>query len=134
MSFLEEMGATYRIRQDRCILGGFSQGGMMAYQMGLPRPDRFAGVFALSSTVKSPNLIQPRLPEQRNQPIFVAHGTADMIAPIQAGRESRDLLRKWGFSPEYHEYEGMAHEIRQEVIDDFVGWLNRLMRSEPQKG
>ena len=134
MSFLEEVGAAYRIRQDRCILGGFSQGGMMAYQMGLPRPDRFAGVFALSSMVKSPDIIRPRLLTRRDQPLFVAHGTADMIAPIQAGRGSRDLLRKWGFSPEYHEYEGMAHEIRQEVIDDFVGWLNRLMQPEPQKG
>ena len=134
MSFLEEVEATYPIRQDRRIMGGFSQGGMMAYQMGLPFPDRFAGVFALSSTVKSPDLIQPRLPEQRNQPIFVAHGTVDMIAPIQSGRGSKDLLQKWGFSPEYHEYEGMAHEIRQEVIDDFVGWLNRLMQPEAAKG
>ncbi len=134
MSFLEEVEANYRILQDKRIMGGFSQGGMMAYQIGLPLPDCFAGVFALSSTVKSPDIIRPRLPERRDQPIFVAHGTADMIAPIQAGRGSRDLLQKWGFSPEYHEYEGMAHEIRQEVIDDFVGWLNRLMQPEPQKG
>lgn len=134
MRFLEEVEATYRILQDKRIMGGFSQGGMMAYQMGLPRPEQFAGIFALSSTVKSPNLIQPRLPEQRNQSIFVAHGTADMIAPIQAGRGSRDILQKWGFSPEYYEYEGMAHEIRQEVIDDFVDWLNRLMQPEPQMG
>ncbi len=131
MTFLEEVEATYPMRQDKLILGGFSQGGMMAYQIGLPLPDRFAGVFALSSTVKSPDLIRPRLPERRDQPIFVAHGTIDMIAPIQAGRGSIDLLRKWGFSPEYHEYEGMAHEIHQEVIDDFVHWLDRLVQPKP---
>ena len=133
MTFLEEVEAAYPIRQEKRILGGFSQGGMMAYQMGLPLPDRFAGVFALSSTVKSPDLIRPRLPERRDQPIFVAHGTIDMIAPIQAGRGSIDLLQTWGFSPEYHEYEGMAHEINQEVIDDFVHWLDRLMQPEPDQ-
>ncbi|MCY4528009.1 MAG: alpha/beta hydrolase-fold protein [Chloroflexi bacterium] len=130
MDFLEEVGANYRLRHDRLILGGFSQGGMMTYQMGLPHPEKFAGLFALSSTVKSPNLIRPRLPERRDHQVFVAHGTRDMIAPIEAGRESIDLLREWGYAPEYHEYEGMAHEIRQEVIDDFVGWLDRLTQGK----
>ena len=126
MRFLEEVEAACRIRQDMIILGGFSQGGMMGYQMGLPRPDKFAGVYALSSTVKSPDLIRPRLPETRDHPVFVAHGTRDMVATIEAGRGSRDLLQEWGYSPEYHEYDGMAHEIWQEVIDDFTDWLERL--------
>ena len=130
MDFLGELEAAYRVRQDLLILGGFSQGGMMTYQMGIPRPEKFAGLFALSSTVKSPNLIHPRLPESRDQPVFVAHGTRDMIAPIELGRGSIDLLREWGYSPEYHEYEGMAHEIWQEVIDDFVKWLERLTKGK----
>ena len=129
LDFLEELKARYCVRQDQLILGGFSQGGMMTYQIGLPRPKKFAGLFALSATVKEPDIIQPRLPERRDQPVFVAHGTSDMIAPIDAGRGSIDLLREWGYSPEYHEYDGMAHEIRQEVIDDLVGWLKRLTRN-----
>jgi phospholipase/carboxylesterase len=130
MDFLGELEATYPVRQGLLILGGFSQGGMMTYQMGIPRPERFAGLFALSSTVKSPDLIHPRLPERRDHPVFVAHGTRDMIAPIELGKGSIDLLREWGYSPEYHEYEGMAHEIRQEVIDDFVKWLERLTQGK----
>ena len=129
MDFLDEVEERYRVRKDQLILGGFSQGGMMTYQIGLPRPEKFAGLFALSATVKEPDIIQPRLPERREQPVFVAHGTSDMIAPIDAGRESIDLLREWGYSPEYHEFEGMAHEIRQEVIDELVGWLKRLTRN-----
>ena len=126
MRFLEEVETARRIRQDMIILGGFSQGGMMGYQMGLPRPEKFAGVFALSSTVKSPDLIRPRLPETRDHPVFVAHGARDMVATIEAGRGSIKLLQEWGYSPEYHEYDGMAHEIWQEVIDDFADWLERL--------
>ena len=130
MDFLDEVEERYRVRKDQLILGGFSQGGMMTYQIGLPRPEKFAGLFALSATVKEPDIIQPRLPERHDQPVFVAHGTSDMIATIQGGRESIDLLREWGYSPEYHEYEGMAHEIRQEVIDDLVGWLKRLTQNK----
>ena len=126
LDFLEEVEARFLVRHDQLILGGFSQGGMMTYQMGLPRPEKFAGLFALSAMVKEPDIIHPRLPDRRDQPVFVAHGTSDTIATIQAGRESIDLLREWGYSPEYHEYEGMAHEIKQEVIDDFARWLKRL--------
>ncbi len=130
MDFLEEVESAYRIRQDMRILGGFSQGGMMTFQIGLPRPEKFAGLFALSSFVKSPHIIRPRLPEKREQPVFAAHGTNDTVAPIQSGRNSVDLLRNWGYDPEYHEYEGMAHEITQEVIDDFVRWLESVIRNE----
>ena len=126
LDFLEEVEARFLVRHDQLILGGFSQGGMMTYQMGLPRPEKFAGLFSLSAMVKEPDIIHPRLPDRRDQPVFVAHGTSDTIATIQAGRESIDLLREWGYSPEYHEYEGMAHEIKQEVIDDFARWLKRL--------
>ncbi len=129
LDFLEEVEARFRVRKDQFILGGFSQGGMMTYQIGLPRPEKFAGLFALSAMVKEPEIFYPRLPERREQPVFVAHGTSDMIATIQAGRGSIDLLREWGYSPEYQEYDGMAHEIRQEVIDDLVGWLKGLTQN-----
>ena len=59
--------------------------------------------------------------------------TRDMIAPIEAGRASIDFLRQWGYSPEYHEYEGMAHEIWPEVIDDFVEWLERLTQGKREQ-
>ena len=130
MDYLEDVEARYRVRQDQLILGGFSQGGMMTYQIGLSRPERFAGLFALSAMVKEPDIIRPRLPERRDHALFVAHGTHDMIATLEAGRGSRDLLREWGYTPEYHEYDGMAHEIRQEVIDDFVSWLKRLTQNK----
>ena len=129
MDYLEEVEARYRVRKNQLILGGFSQGGMMTYQIGLPRPQKFAGLFALSAMVKEPDIIRPRLPEWRDHAVFVAHGTHDTIATLEAGRGSRDLLREWGYAPEYHEYDGMAHEIRQEVIDDLVGWLGSLKQS-----
>ena len=129
MDYLEDVEARYRVRQDQLILGGFSQGGMMTYQIGLSRPEKFAGLFALSAMVKEPDIIRPRLPERRDHALFVAHGTHDMIATLEAGRGSIDLLREWGYAPEYHEYD-MAHEIRQEVIDDLVSWLKRLTQNK----
>ena len=50
------------------------------------------------------------------------------MIPVDDGRESRRLLQEWGYAPAYHEYD-MAHEIRQEVIDDLVEWLRAVTPS-----
>lgn len=126
MDFVEEVATRYRIQQGRVGLGGFSQGGMMTYRAGLPRPDTFAALFALSARVVDPDGVHRRLPTRRDQPIFISHGSRDGMIPPDDGRESRRLLQEWGYAPMYHEYD-MAHEIRQEVIDDLVEWLRAVM-------
>lgn len=125
MDFLEEVEDWYGVRQGRIILGGFSQGGMMAYRVGLPRPETFAGLFALSARVMAPDGLRRQLPPYRDQPIFMSHGTQDTMIPVEEGRESYRLLRAWGYAPEYREYE-MGHQIMQEVIDDLAGWFNSV--------
>jgi phospholipase/carboxylesterase len=76
--------------------------------------------------VSSPDAIRARLPEERNQSIFVSHGTSDMMIPISGGRDSRDFLEAEGYTFEYHEY-AMGHEINQQVLDDMVAWANNVL-------
>jgi phospholipase/carboxylesterase len=126
IDFVQELTQQYKVTPDRVMLGGFSQGGMLTYRVGLPRPEMFAGLFALSSRVTDPDGLRSRLPERRDQAIFVSHGTQDTMISVDDGRESRRLLGEWGYDVEYHEYE-MGHEIRQEVIDDSLKWLSKVM-------
>ncbi len=126
MDFVHEVFEQYKVSRDQVVLGGFSQGGMTTYRVGLPRPEEFAGLFALSSRVADSDSLAARLPEDRSQPIFVSHGTQDTMISVDEGRESRWLLDEWGYSSNYHEYD-MAHEIRQEVIDDLVKWLHGVV-------
>lgn len=123
MDFVEEVTDQYNVAPDQIVLGGFSQGGMMTYRVGLPRPQRFTGLFALSSMVRNPEGLVGRLPELRDQPVFVSHGTQDTMILVRHLKESLRLLREWGYAFEYHEYD-MGHEIRQEVVDDLVSWLH----------
>ncbi|MBI2856203.1 MAG: hypothetical protein HYX93_05085, partial [Chloroflexi bacterium] len=46
--FLGEAMEQYPAAQGRSLLLGFSQGGGLTYRFGLPRPDRFAALVALS--------------------------------------------------------------------------------------
>jgi len=122
-NFLEEVLGEPGRDPKNCILLGFSQGGGLTYRFGLPRPDRFAGLVALSCSMRDPENIKQTLPESRDQAIFIAHGTQDN--PERA-REAKDFLAGEGYSPVYKEY-NMGHEITPEVLDDLVPWIYRTL-------
>ena len=103
----------------------------MTYRCGLTRPDLFAGLLILSSRLPTDAAISDNLPEDRNQPIFVAHGTSDMMISVNDARRSREFLESEGYAPEYHEYV-MGHEINQAVIDDLVVWLGNVLPPGPE--
>jgi phospholipase/carboxylesterase len=124
--FFDEAMERHGITEGGMVMGGFSQGGMMTYRYGLRRPEMFAGLIILSGRVPSPDILADNLPEHRDQPIFVAHGTQDTVIGVEAARESRDFLTAQRYSPQYREY-NMAHEISQDVMSDLVPWLHNVM-------
>ena len=124
--FFDEVLEQFQVTPGRSVLLGFSQGGGMTYRCGLPRAQTFAGLVALSAFLPDPNELEDRLPEDRTQPIFIAHGLSDPLIPIDAAVNARKFLEDAGYSTEYHEY-NMAHEISAEVINDLVPWLARVL-------
>ena len=126
MSFVNEVLERYKVRPGKAILGGFSQGGMMSYYAGLPNPDVFSGVAAMSARIPDRDELRSRLPELRTQPVFISHGTSDQILDVSAAHLSRRFLKEEGYSPEYHEYD-MAHEISQDVIGDLSSWIRKVL-------
>ena len=116
----------YRVEPGNLVLGGFSQGCMMSYRVGLPAPQKFRGVLALSGRVTDPSGLRSRLPDKRDQPIFVAHGSRDAVVSVESAREAISFLEAEGYAPEYHEYP-MGHEIAQRTINDAAEWIRRVL-------
>ena len=125
-AFVQEAMDQYHVRAGQAVLGGFSQGGMMTYRLGLTKPDLFRGITVLSGRVPDPKRLLTRLPDSRGQAIFITHGTADTLIPVEEGRQARRLLEAKGYAPEYREYE-MAHEVTQEVIADLSRWIRSVL-------
>lgn len=114
----------YPIDPEKVVVAGFSQGGLMAYELALREPGRFAGVAALSSWL--PEILVeslPKLPEHENLPVLVVHGTRDDRISIERARESREALRQFNVSLTYREFE-MGHEIRPEALKVVVQWMD----------
>ncbi len=128
--FRDAAAARYPIDPRKLVLMGLSQGGVMAYELALRDPRRFAGVIALSSWLPEKAAGIPA--EGLDQlPVFVAHGTEDPMIPVARAQESRDRLTKLGVSVSYREYD-MQHEIRPEALRDLLQWLEEKVISPIQ--
>jgi phospholipase/carboxylesterase len=120
--WLEEFLREHAVGYDRLVLGGFSQGGVMAYSLGLgagrPRP---AGIVALSSfvpTVEDFSLdLSPPLPR-----VAIGHGTMDDVIGVEWGRRARALLETAGADVLYRETP-MFHQIDPTFVQDLAAWL-----------
>jgi phospholipase/carboxylesterase len=124
----DEVMEEYRVEPGAAILGGFSQGGMMTYRNGLIAPERFRGLAALSSRIPEPERLRARLPDDRDQAVFIAHGTTDSMIDVDDARKARQFLEEEGYKPLYKEY-AMAHEINQDVLDDLVPWVHDVLEA-----
>jgi len=122
--FIDLALGRYPIDPQRIVVAGFSQGGMMAYDLGLREPSRFAGVAALSSWFPPPLAEDlPKLPEHEDFPVLILHGTRDDRIEVERARESREALRPYGVTLTYREFE-MGHEIRQDALRVLLQWLD----------
>ena len=124
--FFGEVFEKFKVAADKTILMGFSQGGRMTYRCGMGRPWPFAGLAALSASLSEPQELEARLPEDRSQPIFVAHGMSDAQIAAENAHKAIDWLKEFGFQPEYHEY-NMGHSISDEELRDLIPWMGRIL-------
>ena len=119
--FLDELVKLYGDEDTKLVLGGFSQGAMMALEVGLTLPDQICGLISCSGWIHSPQLdIEPD--PNNKQDIYLAHGSLDDIVPIQKSIEAMDKLSSIGYTTQFREYE-IAHEISHIEISDISEWL-----------
>ncbi len=111
----------------KTILGGFSQGTVMSYALGLhaerPAP---AGILALSGFIPTVPAWEPSLADRTALAVFIAHGRRDPVIGVEYAREARELLSAAGLEVDYHESDG-AHEIGAREADAAAGWIARTL-------
>lgn len=110
------------------FLAGFSQGGAIALQCGLRRPEGLGGILALSTYLPLADTLQAEASEAGlRTPIFMVHGRQDTVVPYALGTHSLQLLQQAGCTVDWHEY-NMPHSVCMEEMDDISRWLCQRMR------
>jgi phospholipase/carboxylesterase len=120
--WLEDLLAEHGVPAERAILGGFSQGAVMAHALGegagRPRP---AGVIALSGFI--PRVEGFELGDVTGLPVAIGHGVHDPVIGVELGRDARDRLTEAGADVTYRE-SPMAHTIDPSFLAELRGWVS----------
>ena len=109
------------VKSENIVIAGFSQGGAVAYELGLSYPKRLAGIIALSTYFATAKTVK-RSEANRDIPIRIYHGTFDPMVPEALGRQSVEKLQEMGFEPTYETYP-MEHSVCMEEIVDIGKFL-----------
>lgn len=112
----------------RIVLGGFSQGCVMALALGLgvgrPRPAAICGFSGFIPTVEGWQLDTSRpLP-----PVALGHGSYDPVISVEFGRAARDRLQAAGAELLYEEYP-LPHALDPRFLTEVRDWLAEKVTS-----
>jgi phospholipase/carboxylesterase len=103
--------AEVEIPLERAAIGGFSQGAVMSYALGLaasrPRP---AGILAMSGFIPTVDGFELDPESRAGLPVSITHGAYDPVIGVEFGREARDRLDAAGLEVAYRE-DPVAHQI-----------------------
>lgn len=109
---------------ERIIVGGFSQGGVVALHAALRHPERLGGVLALSTWLPLRQTLATEHSEVAlGTPIFMGHGTRDDIVPLASAERAHDTLRELGCRDLVFRTYPMAHSVSSEEMADLRAWL-----------
>jgi phospholipase/carboxylesterase len=129
-TFLDAALARYPCNPRQLVVLGFSQGGVMAYSLGLHQPERFAALVALSTWLPPTVLDSVSKPAAaQHLPIMVQHGAHDELIEVGRARQSVEALRPFHLAVTYREYD-MGHEISARSLTDLSAWLQEKVLRE----
>ena len=103
------------IPSERIMLVGFSQGGCQALSCALQMQIPLAGVAALSTWFPQGEETSSLAPNLQGMPLYVVHGDADWVVPVELGRKLRSTCQGIGFNVRYDEVAGLGHDITEDV-------------------
>jgi phospholipase/carboxylesterase len=113
---------------ERVVIGGFSQGAVMSWALGLgagrPRP---AGIVALSGFMPEVEGFELDLSDLEGYPIAVAHGSLDPVIPVEFGRAAAERVRTAGADLLWRETP-VPHTIDPRVVPELQAFVAAATR------
>jgi phospholipase/carboxylesterase len=120
---LQEWFDALPVPAEKTVIGGFSQGTVMAYALGLaagrPRP---AGILALSGFIPEVPGLAFDLESRAGLPVLIGHGASDPVIDVSFARSARDRLTAAGLDVTYREGPG-GHSIDPRLLPELQEWL-----------
>ena len=91
-----EMIAQLKVPWHQIVLGGFSQGAMLATDIYLNAPETPKGLLILSGALINKSEWQPLVSKRAGQKFFISHGQNDAVLPHRGAQQLETLLTQGG--------------------------------------
>lgn len=112
------------VKTEDVILGGFSQGAMLAVELATLLPQAPRAVVILSGTLADRHGLAERAPRQKSLRFFQSHGEQDPLLPFSQAEALKSELEKAGWQSTWTSFPG-GHEIPPPVLRE----LSRFLRT-----
>jgi phospholipase/carboxylesterase len=109
------------------ILGGFSQGAMLATDLYLHAPLRPRGLMIFSGTLIAEEVWKPLLAERKGAPFFQCHGQSDTVLGHNNAQRLETFLCQGGMKGRLVSFSG-GHEIPPVAINKANEYLREVLR------
>lgn len=111
----------------KIMLIGFSQGGVIAYYLGMRFEQSLAGIVGLSTYMCEPHSLAEQKHDANQQtPILVCHGLQDEVVPISLGQLAYTTMQNNGFQASWKEYV-MQHNVCLPEINDIAKFISKQL-------
>jgi len=128
----------------RTYLTGLSMGGYGAWAIAAANPGKFAAIAPICGGITAPEHLRQQYPELvKNSypeepqsyvtsasrigktPVWIFHGGADPVVPVEGSRKMNDALKAGGGNVRYTEYPGVGHNSWDNAYADpeLVTWM-----------
>ncbi|WP_291914096.1 prolyl oligopeptidase family serine peptidase [Chitinophaga sp. CB10] len=118
---IDSLVASGKVDPKRIYIGGLSLGGMGTFYMITKYPDLFAAAFPICGSGNAAAAAN----FAKKVPVWIFHGGADPVVPVQASREYDQKLKSLGAEYKYTEYPGVGHDSWNNVFVEpgVLEWL-----------
>ncbi len=126
LSTIQEIQRRTGLPNSQIVLGGFSQGSMLAVDAAINLSTPPAALCLWSSTLVSETHWRAKAAGLKGVPVLQSHGRQDQILPFAASLWLRDLLVEVGAKMDFIEFKG-PHTIPMAAMERFVEQLQSLV-------
>jgi phospholipase/carboxylesterase len=124
---LDALETELSVPAGQIVLGGFSQGAMLALDVALRTSRPLAGLVLMSGTLLAREEWVPAMVSRRGTPVLMSHGRSDPLLPFVTAERLRDLLSDAGLQVRWSAFNG-GHTITEGVTEELARFIRDVLQ------
>ena len=122
LKMIEALGVPW----DQIILGGFSQGGMLAADIAFHAPSQPRGLVLMSTSIINKKNWNAVADARKGLPFFQSHGDRDQVLTLKNAQRMESFLTQHGLKGRLNTFGG-GHEIPPGIIQKLNAWFGTVV-------